>query len=351
MPSRGNRGNWFEAKRNHPRAVRNRERRRIKYGAPSDDELPAGEDFLNSPAMAADGARDTHQTAIVAQITGKTIDLLRDGTFQTFTPADLGLARPTEVSIGDEMDLEMDGDSVISASLLPRRSELARFRFDSTRRSGVGEVAVLAANVDVGAITISATKYNSRLIDRYLIVCEYGNIDPLLVVNKIDKSDLPEQVKTYEQLGIRVLGTSATEGNGMDRLRQELTGKTAVFTGPSGVGKSSLINKLVGNEDLAVSAVREGDQRGRHTTSRSQLIEFAPHSFVIDTPGIRALGLLESDPRIIRNYFPEFQEYQMYCRYRDCTHTHEPGCAVREAVSDGRIDAARYKSYLHIVEA
>jgi ribosome biogenesis GTPase / thiamine phosphate phosphatase len=351
LPSRGNRGNWYGARRSHPKAVRNRERRRLKHAGRSEDELPSRELAIDSPPPAEVDGSHTRQRAIVAQIRGKAVSLINKQTSKIFTPSELGLIQPHDLAIGDEIDIDIDGDAVIQARLLPRRSELARFRFDSTRRSGVGEVAVLAANVDVGVITLSATRYNSRLLDRYLIVCEYGSIEPLIVVNKIDVTGVPEQAKTYENHGIRVLGTSATEDKGIDRLRRELLGKTAVFTGPSGVGKSSLINKLLGNEELAVSAVRERDQRGRHTTSRSQLIEFAPHSFVIDTPGIRALGLLESDPRVIRSYFTEFQEYQPYCRYRDCTHIHEPGCAVRTAVADGTIDASRYKSYLNIVGA
>jgi ribosome biogenesis GTPase len=224
-------------------------------------------------------------------------------------------------------------------------------RSDRTRRStGGGAEHVLAANVDIAVIVASAASpaFHSRLVDRYLVMCQFGDVSPLLCLNKVDLADTLPDLSIYRDLGIPVVLASAAAGYGIAEMGEHLAGKTAVLTGHSGVGKSSLVNRLLGEDRERVGAVGGGG-RGRHTTVASTLHVLERSTFVIDTPGIRSLGLWKIGRDELRYYFPEFANHADDCRFRDCLHRSEPGCAVIAAVARGELPTARYDSYLRLL--
>ena len=200
-------------------------------------------------------------------------------------------------------------------------------------------------------VAAEAPPLHPRLIDRYLIAVEHSGARPVLVVNKVDlleedrRHDLLARLQPYRALGMPVLPCSASRGEGIDAVRAALSGNTCVFVGQSGVGKSSLLNALDEDAAARVGEVRSGDGRGRHTTTASALYDIAGDIRVIDTPGIRRFSVEDDDPAAIAAGFTEFAPLAADCRYRDCTHVHEPGCAVRRAVEDGAIPRSRYESY------
>lgn len=234
----------------------------------------------------------------------------------------------------------------------PRTSKLARVREDRTRRSEFGRVeAVLAANVDVAVIVAAAAQpaFHPRLIDRFLVICQYGNIRPILCLNKCDLVDELPDLPAYEQLGLPIVLASAANGSGIERLRDLLQGNLAVFTGHSGVGKSSLINAVLGDARQKVGSTSAADGRGRHTTTSSTLLALDADTFVIDTPGIRSLALWKIDARTLRLYFPEIERYGAACHFGDCSHLHEPRCAVKAAAETGAIPPQRLASYARMM--
>jgi ribosome biogenesis GTPase len=225
----------------------------------------------------------------------------------------------------------------------PRRGVLTRA---SRRREHV-----LVANVDQVAIVVSLVEpeLKPHLIDRYLVLAQQGGLKPLVLLNKADLADVVElqpMIGAYAQLGITAMLTSATTGLGVDRLRQELRGRATVFSGQSGVGKSSLLNAVEPGLGLAVKSVSEGNNKGRHTTTYAQLIKLASGGWVVDTPGVRQLSLWDVRPEEVEGYFIEFRPFVPLCEFPDCTHTHETGCAVKNAVARRMISERRYHSYL-----
>jgi ribosome biogenesis GTPase len=253
----------------------------------------------------------------------------------------------------------------------PRQTALARPRPTSAKRIDPHQAEafeqIIAANMDVLLIVASTCQppLRPRLIERFLIVAERGEMEPVLVVNKIDlaRPD-PQVVAELGALGPDLLETSAVTGEGLEALRRRLAGKRSVLAGASGVGKSALINAMVPEAQAATRAVREKDHRGRHTTAATTVYDLpavgadgqppaelpvgvGPGGIVVDTPGVRELGFaigLDELPW----YFPEFEPLAPYCRFSNCAHTHEPGCAVIAAVEAGGIPARRYESYLRI---
>jgi ribosome biogenesis GTPase len=232
-------------------------------------------------------------------------------------------------------------------AVLPRRSLLARADPHVAQRR-----RAIAANVDlvVVVVAVEAPPLHPRLIDRYLVAVEHSGARPVLVVNKVDllddgrRHELLARLQPYRALGMPVLPCSASTGGGIDAVRAVLAGSTCVFVGQSGVGKSSLLNAL-GDAAARVGAVRDGDGRGRHTTAASALYDLAGGIRVIDTPGIRRFSVEDENQASVAAGFVEFAPYVGGCRYRDCSHVHEPGCAVRQAVEDGTIPRSRYESY------
>ncbi len=210
---------------------------------------------------------------------------------------------------------------------------------------------VLVANVDQLVIVMSLVEPDLKphLIDRYLAVAQQGGLNPVLCLNKSDLADaveLQSLIGLYAQLGIPVFLCSARTGAGVDRLREQLRGRSTVFSGQSGVGKSSLLNAIQPNLALAVKSVSEVNQKGRHTTTYSQLIKLNFGGWVVDTPGVRTLALWQARPEEMEGFFPEFRPFVPLCNFPDCTHTHETGCAVKDAVARRLITSRRYHSYI-----
>jgi len=210
---------------------------------------------------------------------------------------------------------------------------------------------VIAANMDV-LLIIAATCQpppRTRLIQRYLIVAERGEMEPILVLNKIDLAPAdPEVIEHFRESELVIVEVSAGTGQGIDELTSHLAGRRSILAGASGVGKSTLINRLIPGADLATRTVRPGDERGRHTTSSASVYELPGGGMLVDTPGIRELGLpIESAE--LPWYFPEFERFTPDCKFNNCTHTHEPDCAIMQAVEEGLIPANRFETYLQLL--
>jgi len=225
----------------------------------------------------------------------------------------------------------------------PRRGVLTR---SSRRREHI-----IVANVDQLVIVVSLVEpeLKPHLIDRYIAAAVKGELKPILCLNKADLADpveLQPLVGAYSQLGIPTILTSARSGAGIGRLRGLLAGRATVFSGQSGVGKSSLLNAVQPELGLAVKTVSDVNQKGRHTTTYAQLIKLNFGGWVVDTPGVRQLALWDTRPEEVEGYFSDFRPFVPHCSFPDCTHTHESGCAVQDAVSRQLISPRRYHSYL-----
>lgn len=247
-------------------------------------------------------------------------------------------------AVGDWVALDLDTDTVVVRAILPRFGTLSR------RRPGAADhEQAVAANVDVVFIVESVERGpNPRRIERAVALAWEAGATPVVVLTKTDLCDEVESAVDRAREGAPysdVTAVSAVEGDGVDDLIGHLRPEsTAVLLGPSGVGKSTLTNRLLGEQRLAVSQVREGDAKGRHTTTHRELVVLPTGGCLIDTPGIRELGLW-LDPDSVESSFPEIEEAAERCRFRDCRHNGEPGCAVAAEVDAGRLDAARLASF------
>ena len=243
-----------------------------------------------------------------------------------------------------------DGDPMgVVLSRQPRSSEL--LRPDSR-----GKLKPVAANIDQIIIVIAPLpEPHANLIDRYLVAAEAVNITPVILLNKSDRLDADNQrdietlLEPYPGLGYTVLRASCREHNGLDELHQQLAATTSIFVGQSGVGKSSLVNVLLPGVDLKVGALSESHRKGTHTTTTTQLFELPGGGSLIDSPGIREFGLWHMDRMQVEAGFREFHPLLGHCKFRDCRHTQEPGCALLAAATRGEINRRRLASYRHIV--
>jgi len=244
-------------------------------------------------------------------------------------------------------------DRALVRGILPRTSAITRKAPGETAHDRV-EAQVLAANVDAAFIVIAAGRdWNPRRLERYLVLARDSGVEPVVVVTKADLAGDPDALEA-EAIGIagdaRCVLVCAPEGLGLDRLRESLgAGRTIVLLGSSGAGKSTLLNALAGRELARTGAVRSDDQRGRHTTTQRQLYRLplgdgASSALVIDTPGLRELQLW-CDEEAVDAAFPDIEKLAGLCRFRDCRHDSEPGCAVRAALESGELDAGRYEGW------
>ena len=220
-------------------------------------------------------------------------------------------------------------------------------------RTSRGRQHVIVTNVDQLLIITSAAqpRLKPNLLDRYLVTAEKARIEPIICINKVDlvnRADLEPLIGVYSQLGYRTLQLSAAKGWGITALRALIQGRASVFTGQSGVGKSSLLNAIEPGLSLRVQSVSQESEKGKHTTTTAELIPLEFGGFVVDTPGIRQFQLWDVAPEEVAGFFRDLRPYVSRCRYPDCTHTHEEPCAVKDAVADGFIDVRRYESYLQI---
>lgn len=260
------------------------------------------------------------------------------------------------VAVGDRVRMRINADETgLIVEIHERKNRLSR------RAAGrrVGREQVIVANVDMvwTVQSVHMPDLKPGFIDRVLVTAEAHEIDAGIVVNKMDllhpdeADDVEALIELYRGLGYPVLMVSAKEQNGIEAFREELTGRTSVVTGPSGVGKSSLLNVIEPGLELRTSAVSEKTRKGRHTTTFASLVPLSFGGFVVDTPGIREFGVLGIEPWELSHFFVEFRPFLEECRFPTCTHDHEPDCAVKEAVEEGEITALRYASYLNILDS
>ena len=265
----------------------------------------------------------------------------------------LGAAECTHpIAVGDEVVFRAtDEETGVLEKVLPRRTKLSR-----PASGGRALEQVVVANLDQVLIVVAAAqpKPKLRFIDRVLVGALRGGLDAAICVNKMD---LARDGKTratfgvYEELGLPLVLTSVENGRGIDELRALLQGKKTVFAGPSGVGKSSLLNAMHPGARLTTGEVSEKTSKGKHVTTRVSLIALDDRTFVADTPGLRAFGIWGAEPLEVQEAFPEIIDSAGGCRYRDCLHRDEPSCAVKEALGAGRIRKVRYDSYLRILDS
>lgn len=267
-------------------------------------------------------------------------------------------AATNPVAVGDRVRFEC-GDTVseqhpaLITEILPRRNHLIRKSTNLSRQSHV-----IAANLDQAVITASLFFPEIKLpfLDRILVTCEVYGIPAVIALNKVDiyKEAAAEQMESfidiYTKAGYRVIATSARSGEGIDELRELCKDRLSLFSGESGVGKSSLIKALDPALDPKVGKISAAHLQGRHTTSLYEMYRIQSGGFLIDTPGIRGFGLVDLEKEEIHKYFPEMLRYADDCRFVPCTHTHEPGCAVKDAVDRGLLSPERYNSYLGMLE-
>ena len=225
-------------------------------------------------------------------------------------------------------------------SILPRRNSLIR---------------PAVANVDQAFLIFAMEnpKPNFLLLDRFLIMMKQQEIPAVICFNKKDVGEKEEMEKLYEiytGCGYRVVLSSTYEGEGMDEIHEILKGKTTVVAGPSGVGKSSITNCMQGEVQMETGEISKKLKRGKHTTRHSQVIPVEKNTFLVDTPGFSSLYLTDMKEEELRDYFPEFVMYEPQCRFQGCMHIHEPGCAVKKALSEGKISQQRYDNYLALYE-
>ena len=264
------------------------------------------------------------------------------------------------VLLGLVNDADDEGDGVGSQKycvvrVLPRKSELKR----PGPRDSFYKQQTLAANIDQVVIVASVTQpeFNYGFMDRFLLAANLNDLPFVLVLTKMDllpngEADLSSDIRDFMKIVDKVIPVSVKSGDGLEVLRNELVGKSSVFSGMSGVGKSTLINELVPHAELRTGDVRERDGKGRHTTTSSSLFDFPGGGYVIDTPGIRSIGLMDMEPETLAKIFPGFFENDLFtCKFSNCKHLKEPGCAVRAAVESGKISEARYASYVRILNS
>ena len=269
-----------------------------------------------------------------------------------------GSTATNPVAVGDRVRYSLDGEAselnpAVITQIEPRRNYVIRRSTNLSRQSHI-----IGANLDLAVIIVSLYFPQVRLpfLDRMLVTCEVYNVPALIVLNKVDlyRSVVPDEIESFRRIyrsaGYRIIETSALTGQGVDELRQACKDKICLFSGESGSGKSSLIKALDPSLDPKVGKISDVHLQGKHTTSRYEMYPLSSGGFVIDSPGLRGFGLVDLEKPEIALYFPEMLKASAGCRFTPCTHTHEPGCAVKEAVDRGEISAERYNSYLGMLE-
>jgi ribosome biogenesis GTPase len=258
------------------------------------------------------------------------------------------------VAVGDVVIISiLDRRYGIVEEIRPRKTKFSR------RLPGRYPVEqIIVSNADQIIITVAAKMPDPDLnfLDRFLVIAESGDLDSIICVNKIDlvddgeRAELRSKMRIYEDVGYEVIYVSAKEDTGMERLTSILVDRFSIFVGASGVGKSSILNVIQPGLGLRVKEVNRKTGRGRHTTSSVQRIALPFGGYVADTPGIRRLNFWDLDISSLDQFFPEMREHLTKCRYKDCSHKHEPGCRVRDAVEKELISRSRYESYLRLID-
>jgi ribosome biogenesis GTPase len=250
------------------------------------------------------------------------------------------------IAVGDRVEVTPlgNGEGVIE-SVAPRRRALSRL---ARGRDDVEHVILANPDQLIAVFAVAQPEPHPRMLDRFLLIAERAGIDSVICVNKIDldeSGELRQVFDPYRQAGYQVIEASAETDQGIEELRACLRGKMSVLAGPSGVGKSSLLNRIEPTLDIRVGEISDATGKGRHTTTATTIIPLGPGTYIADTPGIRQLGLWGVTPEDLDHYFPEFRPYLGSCYYADCTHINEPDCAVLGALEAGKINCERYESY------
>ena len=285
----------------------------------------------------------------VRAIDGTLVDCRVKGNFRL-----KGIRSTNPVAVGDNVifDRREDGTAYI-VDILERKNYIVRKASNLSKQSHI-----LAANLDLCflIVTISHPTTATTFIDRFLASAEAYRVPVVIIFNKTDLynnnecEELEYLTALYESIGYQCLHTSALNNKGIDALKEMMQGKVSLFAGNSGVGKSSLVNALSPEIAAKVGEISKTHDTGMHTTTYTEMFEFMPDSYIVDTPGVKGFGTYDMEIEEISHYFVEFFELSTECRYGNCTHTHEPGCAVLEALERGEIAPSRYQSYLSMLE-
>ncbi len=254
------------------------------------------------------------------------------------------------ISIGDRVQISLlnDGTGAVEA-IEPRRSELVRL--DPTPKGAFRQILLSNPDQLIAVFACTQPEPHLRMLDRFLVIAEKQGLKALIVANKVDLIGMRNAKRIFEAyppLGYPVIYTSAKEGTGLKDFKKTLTGKISALAGPSGVGKSSLLNAVQPGLGLAVREISAWNDRGRHTTVVREMFPVEGGGFVADLPGLRKLSLWDTQPEELDGYFPELRDLVSKCQFNDCAHFDEPGCAVVRAVEEGRVSEARYESYLRL---
>ena len=294
---------------------------------------------------------------LVLKSTGSWYEVLADGVrYQCRIRGKLrlkGVRSTNPVVVGDWVKFEADeqGGYVISA-IEPRHNYIIRRASNLSKESHI-----IAANIDQALLVVTLFSPETALefVDRFLVTCEAYKVPVTILLAKIDLArQHPEAVEEfysiYEKAGYKIVEVSATEGEGIETVRELLRGKTTLLSGNSGVGKSTLVAAVEQGLDIKTGEISQSHHKGKQTTTFSTMYPLAEGGYIIDTPGIKGFGLIDIDDAELAHYFPEMMRYLPDCRFYNCSHTHEPGCAVVEAVKSGEIAYPRYESYLKIMD-
>ncbi len=258
------------------------------------------------------------------------------------------------VAVGDYVNISIEGGEGLITEVLPRKNYVVRRSSNLSKQTHI-----LAANVDQAllVVTINFPVTTPVFIDRFLASAEAFGVPVVLVFNKVDRYDaqLKEELDAFEQIykdmGYDVVEISAKQEEGLEKIKERLKGKVSVIAGHSGVGKSTLINKIEPGLNLRTDEISETNNSGKHTTTHAEMHPFSFGGYIIDTPGIRGFGITGIEKNEIAHYFRDIFKISDECQYNNCTHKHEPGCAVKLAVEEGRLAYSRYQSYVNIVDS
>ncbi|MFY8128885.1 MAG: ribosome small subunit-dependent GTPase A [Chitinophagaceae bacterium] len=267
-----------------------------------------------------------------------------------------GITSTNPIAVGDSVEMEMENElehTTTITNILPRKNYVARVSPHNKHQHHI-----IASNLDQSILfaTLKNPKTSQGFIDRFLVACEMHHIPAVIVFNKADlhgnkEDEQFDKLKNmYQQIGYKVLLTSVLENKGLDELDNVLQHKTSLLSGHSGTGKSSCINALFPHLQLRTSEVSEWSGKGLHTTTFAEMHQLNTTSTIIDTPGIRELGLVDIEKEELSGYFPEMKRHLQNCKFNNCMHLNEPSCAVKQAIGNGLIDFDRYQSYYNILE-
>ena len=280
---------------------------------------------------------------------GKVVECKIKGNFRL-----KGIRSTNPVAVGDNVEIALNSEgTAFITHIEERRNYIIRKSQNLSKQSHI-----LAANVDQAflIVTVNYPQTSTTFIDRFLASAEAYSVPVVLVFNKCDILSDDERhyqqsmIHLYETIGYECREVSATTGEGVDGLHALLKGKITLLSGNSGVGKSTLINKILPEANLRTAEISDAHNTGMHTTTFSEMLELPEGGYIIDSPGIKGFGTFNMEPEELTSYFPEIFHFSKGCKFSNCTHTHEPGCAVLKAIDDHFIAQSRYQSYLNMLE-